>query len=87
MTTHGEGHGRPESGPPGGLVEVLTRWERSGGHWRVTAFRDDWIEIALLTCGSNEQVSRLSGLRTSVLHDYLAGRTSSEEDPTPRSPG
>ena len=34
-STHGEGHGRPESGPPGGLVEVLTGWEESGGHWKV----------------------------------------------------
>lgn len=87
MTSHEEGHGRPESGPPGGLVEVVARWEGSGGHWRVTAIRDDWIEIALLTCDGGEQVSRVSALRTSVLHDYLAGRSSSEQEATHRAPG
>lgn len=34
VSTHEEGHGRPESGPPGGLVEVCRRWEQAGGHWK-----------------------------------------------------
>lgn len=74
---HGEGHGPPESGPPGGLVEVLARWERSGGHWQVVHATEDWVSIALLTCDGGEEMSRLRGARTSVLHDYLRGRTSS----------
>ena len=78
MTVHGKGHGRPESDPPGGLVEVLTRWERSGGHWRVLNVDDDWIDIGLLTCGG-EQMSRVSGARTSVLRSFLSGRGSSIE--------
>ena len=74
-----EGHGRPESGPPGGLVEVLERWELSGGHWKVLASSDSWIDIGLFPSDGGEQVSRVSGARTSVLRGFLAGRTSSLE--------
>lgn len=77
MTSQGEGHSRPESGPPGGLVQVLRRWEDSGGQWRVLEAREDWIDIALVSC-DGEQMSRVSSARTSVLTSYLAGRTSSE---------
>ena len=66
VTGHGEGHGRPESGPPGGLVEVLSRWEVSGGNWQVMQSRDGWVEIGLFSC-DGEQMSRVSGARTSVL--------------------
>ena len=79
MTVHEEGHGRPESDPPGGLVEVLTRWERSGGHWKVLNINDNWIDIGLLTCDGGEQMSRVSGARTAVLRSFLAGRSSSTD--------
>ncbi len=79
MAPHDEGHGPPEAGPPGGLVEVLTRWEGAGGHWNVLTLRDDWIEIGLVTCDGGEQMSRVSGTRTTVLAGYLRGRTSSTE--------
>lgn len=79
MTVHEEGHGRPESDPPGGLVEVLTRWERSGGHWKVLNINDDWIDIGLLTCDGGEQMSRVSSARTAVLRSFLAGRSSSTD--------
>lgn len=75
---HHEGHSRPESGPPGGLVQVLERWESSGGHWRVLEAREDWIDIALVAC-DGEQMSRVSSARTSVLASYLGGRTSSTD--------
>ncbi len=78
-STHGEGHGRPEGGPPGGLVEVLSRWEDSGGHWKVLSSRDDWIDFGLFTCDGSEQMSAVSGARNTVLHGYLRGRTSSTE--------
>jgi hypothetical protein len=78
-STHGEGHGRPEVGPPGGLVEVLTRWEDSGGLWKVLSSGDDWINFGLFSCDSSEQMSAVSGPRTTVLHGYLGGRTSSAE--------
>ncbi|WP_445258144.1 hypothetical protein [Nocardioides aurantiacus] len=79
MNTHGEGHGPPESGPPGGLVEVLARWENSGGHWKVLNETAGWIDIGLFTCDGGEQMSRVSGARTTVLHSYLQGRTSSAD--------
>lgn len=79
MVTGQEGHSRPESGPPGGLVQVLQRWEDAGGHWRVLALTEDWIELGLLTCGGEEQMSRVSGARTTVLRDFLAGRTRSDD--------
>ena len=68
-----------ESGPPGGMVEVLTRWEDSGGHWKVLESRADWVEIGLFTCDGGEQMSRVSSVCTTVLHGYLAGRTSSAD--------
>jgi hypothetical protein len=70
---------RPESDPPGGLVQVLSRWEESGGHWEVLDLSDDWIEIGLLSCDGSEQMGRVSGARTSVLRHYLGGRTSSAD--------
>lgn len=80
MTTpYGERYDQRESDPPGGLVEVLTRWERSGGHWEVLTLDNDWIEIALFACDGNEQMSRVSGARTSVLRKFLAGRVSSAD--------
>ena len=81
MTDHGEGHGRPESGPPGGLVEVLTRWAGSGGSWRVVRMTDTWMEVGLYARDGGEQVSVVSGARTTVLRSYLAGRTSSTDQP------
>jgi hypothetical protein len=79
MSSYREGHRHPESGPPGGLVEVLRRWEASGGHWKVLHHTDRWIDIGLYSCDGGEQMSQVSGARTSVLHSYLAGRTSSME--------
>lgn len=77
MSAYGEGHGPGEAGPPGGLVEVLARWEESGGHWKVLSASADWIDIGLFTCDGGEQMSRVGGARTTVLHSYLAGRTTS----------
>lgn len=79
VTTHGEGHGRLESDPPGGLVEVLSRWESTGGHWRVLRLKDEWIEIGLFAGNGEDEVTRVSGARTAVLRTYLAGRTSDAE--------
>ena len=72
-----EGHGPPETDPPGGLVEVLQRWETTGGQWRVVRSSDTWIELDLCSSDGEEQVSRVSGARTTVLRSFLAGRTSS----------
>ena len=76
--THGEGHARPEVGPPGGLVDVLTRWEDTGGSWRVLSSSNDWIDFGLFTRDGSQQMSVVSGARTTVLRSYLAGRTSND---------
>lgn len=60
-------------------MKILTRWENSGGQWEVLSSSAEWIEIGLLTCGGAEPMSRVRGARTSVLRDYLRGRTSSAE--------
>lgn len=77
---HGEGHSRPEADPPGGLVDVLTRWERFGGHWSVLRVDDDWMELGLYSCNGGEQMHRISGARTSVLRSFLSGRQSSTDE-------
>ena len=77
MSRHDEGHGPSEAGPPGGLVEVLARWEDSGGHWRLLSSSAEWVDIGLYSCDGGEQMSRVSGARTTVLRSYLAGRTTS----------
>lgn len=79
MTEHGEGHRSPEVGPPGGLVEILQRWERSGGHWKVLHLGDQWIDIGLFSCDGGEQMSHVRGARTSVLRNFLAGRDTSAD--------
>jgi hypothetical protein len=79
MSTHDEGHGPPETGPPGGLVKILARWEDSGGRWEVLSSSAGWMEIGLFTCDGSEQMGRVRGERTSVLRDYVRGRTSSVE--------
>lgn len=38
---------------------------------------DGWIDIGLFSCDGREQMSRVGGARTSVLHAYVAGRESS----------
>lgn len=69
-----------EVGPPGGLTEVLTRWERSGGVWRVLSIDEEWIAVGLFSCDGGEQMGRVTSARTRVLRDFLRGRSSSEDD-------
>jgi hypothetical protein len=73
-----EEHGRPETGPPGGLVDVLSRWETQGGHWRVANETEAWLTVGLMSC-DGEEMSRVTGSRTAVLTAFLDGRTTSAE--------
>ena len=68
-----------EHQPPGGLVEVVSRWERAGGHWRVSSSNDQWISLDLLSCDGGEVMSTVRGRRTSVLRSFLAGRESNAD--------
>ena len=59
-----------------GLVAVLSRWELQGGQWRVVTETEAWLTIGLMSCGG-EEMSRVSGSRTTVLTAFLGGRTAS----------
>lgn len=73
MTTRSEqspgliGHG-------GDLIEVLERWECSGGLWRVLTHSEAWVTVGLFSCDGGEQMSRVTG-RTVDLDLFLAGRS------------
>jgi hypothetical protein len=43
----------------------------------VLSSTSDWINIGLLACGGAEEMSHVSGARTTVLHSYLDERTAS----------
>lgn len=79
MSRQDQGHPSSDSETAEGLVEVLTRWETSGGHWRVLTSDPSWIEVGLFTCDGGEQMSRVGGARTAALAGYLRGRTSTTD--------
>ena len=57
---------RNEDCPPAGScssstpVEVLHRWELSGGVWRVAARSPSALTVALMTCDGGQEVQRLT---------------------------
>jgi hypothetical protein len=73
-----EDHRRLETGPPGGLVDVLSRWETQGGHWRVVNETGTWLTVGLMSC-DGEEMSRVTSSRTAVLAAFLDGRTTSSD--------
>jgi hypothetical protein len=48
-------------------LDVLLRWEASGGTWEVAARGPDGVVLALLTCSGDEQVGRLESAEPDVL--------------------
>jgi hypothetical protein len=68
----------PETGPPDGLVAVLSRWETQGGHWRVVSETGAWLTVGLMSC-DDEEMSRVTAARTAVLSAFLDGRTTSAQ--------
>jgi hypothetical protein len=81
----GDGEPAPEALPPGqlggwprgGLVEVLSRWEDSGGQWRILAETERWLTVGLFSCDGGEEMTRVTGERTPVVAAYLIGRVAS----------
>lgn len=59
------------------LVGRLSRWETSGGHWRILRETDDWLTVGLYTCDGGEEMGRASGARTAELTTFLGGRAQS----------
>jgi hypothetical protein len=58
-------------------VEVLRRWEGSGGIWRVVRRTPSGLEIVLLTCSGGEEMGRLTS-SDPALAVFVAGRDGSD---------
>lgn len=54
-------------------VEVLERWELSGGTWRVLARSGSTVTVALYTCDGGEEMSRLTST-DAALRRWVADR-------------
>jgi len=59
-------------------VEVLSRWESSGGHWRVLSRSDSSVVLGLFSCDGGEEMHRLTAV-SAELDAFLAGRTRSDD--------
>lgn len=70
-----EGHSRPEAGPPGGIVHVLSQWENSGGRWEILKSSEAWVTVGLMPRDDSEQMRRVTSARTAVLTQFLAQRS------------
>lgn len=59
-------------------VDVLRRWEASGGLWRVLAQSDTSVVVSLFSCDGGEEMHRLTAA-DSQLEAFLAGRIRSDD--------
>ena len=59
-------------------VDVLRRWERSGGHWRVLSRSDTSVVLGLFSCDGGEEMHRLTAA-SGDLDTLLSGRTRSDD--------
>lgn len=57
-------------------VDVLRRWESSGGHWRVLSRSDTSVVLGLFSCDGGEEMHRHTAA-SAELDTLLAGRTRS----------
>jgi hypothetical protein len=64
------------------FVAVLRRWEDAGGVWRVLGQESDAITVGLYRCDDGEEADRFVAADTQ-LEQFLAGRTSSQDQPSP----
>jgi hypothetical protein len=62
------------------FVALLRRWEDAGGVWRVLGRDLSAVTVGLYRCDAGEETDRFSA-DDPRLAQFLAGRTSSEEDP------
>jgi hypothetical protein len=67
-----------DPGDPDDPVEVVRRWESSGGVWRVLGDRGGALVVELFQCTGGELVQQVSSADPR-LRELLAGRASSEE--------
>jgi hypothetical protein len=79
-------HGRMDDSP----LEVLRRWESSGGTWRVVVRTSDRLVLDLATCDGGEVMGRLEAAPPDAeLAAHVAEKLSDEtgEDDGAVSPG
>jgi hypothetical protein len=63
---------------PGSALEVLRRWEGSGGAWRVVARSGTRLDVALLSCDAGEEMDRLSSTDPALL-DFVGDRSRNDD--------
>jgi hypothetical protein len=61
-------------------VEIVRRWEQSGGSWQVLARRPGQLTVSLRRCDGGEEVQRLGSSEPELLA-FIGNRASSEDDP------
>ena len=66
------------------LVALLRRWEDAGGLWRVLGRGADGVTVGLYRCDGGEETDRFVA-DDPRLAQFLAGRTSSEDQPHSRA--
>ena len=66
------------TGTLGEPVDVLRRWESSGGHWRVLSRSDMSVVLGLFSCDGGEEMRRLTAA-SAELDAFLSGRSRSDD--------
>jgi hypothetical protein len=59
-------------------LEVLRRWEISGGHWRVLSRSSGRLVVSLVRCDGGEEAHRLAS-EDADLAAYIGGRQASDD--------
>ena len=60
------------------VVQVLRRWEGSGGVWRVLSRSPGHVNVVLLTCDAGEEMDRFNSTDPMVL-EFIGLRTGSDD--------
>jgi hypothetical protein len=64
--------------PTSSALDDLRRWQDSGGLWRVLVRTPETLHIALLTCSTGEEMTRLVTSDPQI-RDFVGDRGSSED--------
>jgi hypothetical protein len=59
------------------VVDILRRWEDSGGVWRVLSSSPGRVQVALLTCDAGEEMDRFISSDPNVL-EFIGLRAGSD---------
>ena len=61
-------------------MEIVRRWEQSGGSWLVLARHPGRLTLSLRRCDGGEEVERLGSSEPELLA-FIGDRATSEDDP------